>query len=314
MLAGAVLCGSVWASEPVRVVLGWVDQAQFAGHYMAMDKGFYAEAGLDVTIVPGGPDVVPLDLLRSGEADFATVMLSAAIGTQDDLRLLAQVVNRSNFMLVAWRNGRDGSRLIEQPSDLNGCRITLWPGFRPPYDSFLAQQQVQAEVLPQYETLSLFLYRGADACSAMTYNGYHQLVQNAVPPEEMISFTLADYGIVLAEDGLYALRETCRNNPEMCRAFAEATLKGWSYARDHREEALDAVMKRVEKAHSRLNNRSHMNWMLDTILESIFPQSDDDWVFGELTQQHYLQSARALGISRTTADYQALTGGDDGKD
>ena len=102
---------------------------------MALAKGFYAQEGLDVRILRGGPDVRVSELLRSGKADFTTFMLSSAMEEHAKglpLVHLTQVVNRSNFLLVAWRNPTEGVT-IDKLSDLNGCNVTVWlQDFRAP--------------------------------------------------------------------------------------------------------------------------------------------------------------------------------------
>ena len=64
-----VLAGGAHAADEVTLQLKWVAQAQFAGYYVAKDKGFYEDADLDVTIKPGGPDIAPEQVIAGGGAD-----------------------------------------------------------------------------------------------------------------------------------------------------------------------------------------------------------------------------------------------------
>jgi NitT/TauT family transport system substrate-binding protein len=73
----------------------------------------------------------------------------------------------------------------------------------------------------------------------------------------------------------------------------EATLEGWEYAREHPEEALDMVMKYVERAHVP-TNRGHMRWMLEALLPRIFPESPDLWEPGVLSPEDYRRATEAL--------------------
>ncbi|MFA6293702.1 MAG: ABC transporter substrate-binding protein [Victivallales bacterium] len=281
--------GSAQNLEPATVTLHWQHQSQFAGYYMAHAKGFYSQEGLDVSIMRGGPDVRVGESLRSGKTDFASFMLSSALEERANglpLVDLAQVVNRSNFLLVAWRNPAEGV-YINDLSDLNGRRITVWQeDFRAPYLALFASKGVHPVILPQYYTLSLFLHRGAAACSVMRYNEYHTLRQNGLQDKDIRIFSLHELGIRLPEDGIYCLDETWRQRPETCRKFVRASLKGWMYARDHEEETLNEVMKYVRKENLP-TNRMHMKWMLREILASIFPEKGDDWVFGKLSRSTY---------------------------
>jgi len=282
----------------VSLVLQWNHQSQFAGYYMALEKGFYRQAGLAVSIRRGGSDVRPGRLLADGRADFCTAMLPTALEMRQSglpLVLLAQVVNRGNFLLVAWQQP-DGpaAASIRQPEDLTGRRVTVWSqDFRTPYQAFFRAWGSRPEILPQYYTLSLFLHHGAAACAAMRYNEYHTLLQNGVLPEQLTVFNLWEMGVNMPEDGLYCLAETWRQRPRECRAFARASLRGWRYARDHREETLDVVMRYIHQE-KLPTNRPHMAWMLDEILKSIFPDADDPWVFGVLDRAVYRRTTQLL--------------------
>ncbi len=282
--------------EPVGLALHWQHQAQFAGYYMALAKGFYAAEGLDVRIHRGGPDVQPETLLAAGEADFASMMLCTALERIADgkpLVHLSQIVNRSNFLLTAWREPPEGGP-IREPSDLDGRRVTIWrEAFLAPFQAFFERHGVEPVILPQYNTLSLFLHRGAVACSAMRYNEYHTLLQRGVAEEELTVFPLETHGVRMPEDGLYCLRETWARRPEVCRAFVRASLEGWRYARDHEEETLDTVMGYVT-LDQLPTNRSHMRWMLREIIASVFPGPDGVWETGRLARQDYDATVDAL--------------------
>ena len=95
------------AATPLKLMLLWTPQAQFAGYYLARDKGFYAQAGLDVSILHGGPQAQPEQALKSGKADVALLWLSAALRTQtphQPLVNIGQIVHRSGLALVARKS------------------------------------------------------------------------------------------------------------------------------------------------------------------------------------------------------------------
>ncbi|NLV23961.1 MAG: ABC transporter substrate-binding protein [Deltaproteobacteria bacterium] len=292
------------AAEPVRLVLQWQHQSQFAGYYMALEKGFYRAENLDVTLIPGGAHVDPLRMIRDGQADFCTTMLSSVLGRHDrnEFVLLQQVLNRSNLTLVAWKKGRHGIDSIAAPSDLDQRRITLWDGFRPPYEAFFRRYGIDPVIIPQYYSFSLFLHRGADACCAMRYNEYHSLIQHGLRDEELTVFDFHELGVDLPEDGLFAVAETWRRRLSVCDAFVRASMKGWQYARDHRRETLDVVMRYVEEARLPAN-RPHMEWMLDTILQAVFPATDAGWIPGQLTEERYRKAVSILGLEGSEPAY-----------
>ncbi len=296
-------CISVKAADtatprPLRLVMHWDHQSQFAGYYMALDKGFYAEEGLDVSIIRGGPDVRSCETVAEGGAEFCVSMLSTAIEKRAlglPMVGIAQVVNRCNFQVVAWKKP-DAVKgvVIQRPDQLSGRKVTVWEeDFRLPYEAFFESTGASPKLVPQYYTLSLFMNRGVDACATMHYNEYHWLLQHGVQEEDITVFPLWQYGVDLPEDGIYTTEEFLRENPALCRAFVRATLRGWEYARDYREETLDSVMQRVNEA-KLPTNRPHMSWMLNVILESIFPPTEDSWTFGKLNKRQYERASRIL--------------------
>lgn len=279
-------------AKPFTLILLWMPQAQFTGYYVALDKGFYRDYGLDVRIIRGGPDRDGLAYLEKGEADFAVMFLSGALSGRDKgipVVHLGQVVNQSNLMLVGWKDAG-----INDPRSLDGRRVSLWGGaFQADFKSFFASLGVQPRIIPQYYSVNLFLARGVDVCSVMYYNEYHTLFQAGVDESELTSLFMKDFGCGFPEDGIYCLEDTLRTRPEESAAFVAASLAGWEYAAAHREEALDIVMKYVEAANLP-TNRAHMRWMLDKILPTIIPGETGSWEFGRLSPEDYRRTVETL--------------------
>ena len=277
---------------PATLMLLWTPQSQFAGYYVALDKGFYKQHGLDVTLVRGGPDRDQVEYLKNRKADFAILWLTTALAARENgepVIHLGQVINRSNLALVGWKD-----RGIRTIKDLDKRKISLWGGyFRPAFMSFFRANGVKPDILLQNYSINLFLRHGVDACSVMRYNEYHVLYQSGFEQDELTTFFLSDFDCSLPEDGIYCLEETFRKKPEVCRAIMEASLEGWRYAAEHREEALDIVMKEVREGHVP-TNRSHMRWMLNTMLDSIFPAKPGDWRVGILSGDAYRKTAKML--------------------
>lgn len=289
-------CDPTKPLKPVSLALHWQHQAQFAGYYMALAKGFYNKEGIDLRLIKGGPNVHVGQLVNSRQADFGSLMLSQAIGDRTNgipLVHLAQVVNRSNFLLMAWRKTQD-NQTINALTDLAGRKVTIWAqDFRAPYLAMFAAHSIQPVVLPQYGTFSLFLYRGADAFAGMRYNEYHALLQSGILDKDISVFPLKDNGVNMPEDGLYCLADTWKRMPKVSAAFVRASMNGWRYARDHKEETLDVVMNYVN-TDNLPTNRPHMSWMLNEIIDSIFPGKNDTWIKGQLSRAAYDDTINVL--------------------
>lgn len=270
---------------PATLILQWTHQAQFAGYYMALEKGIYAAHGLDVTILRGGPDRDQVAYLLDGRADFATRWLASALADAASgapIKHIAQIINRSNLVLVAWKDSG-----IAKVSDLDGRRVGVWEGqFRPPFVTFFRAHGIAPVIVQQNYSINLFLRRGVDACSAMYYNEYHMLYQAGVDMDELLVFPLACDERPFPEDGIYCMRETFEKKPEACRAMAKASIMGWRYAAEHPEEAIDVVIRYAREAKVPAN-RPHTRWMLDAMLDSIFPGQPAAWTAGILSPEAY---------------------------
>ena len=242
-------------TDEVRLQLKWVTQAQFAGYYVAQDKGFYEEEGLDVTILPGGPDIAPTQVLAGGGADVVVEWMPAALSAREKglpMVNIAQPFKASGMMLTCW-----GDVGIEEPADLADRTLGVWFfGNEFPFMSWMSQLGISTdgrsesgvEVLKQGFNVDPLLQRQADCISTMTYNEYWQVIDAGISPEELVTFQYEDQGVATLEDGLYVLGENLED-PEfedrMVR-FVRASMKGWKYAEENPDEAAEIVLENDE--------------------------------------------------------------------
>ena len=201
---------------------------------------------------------------------------------------VCQVVNRSNLLLIAHRDK------VKDRDDLDGARVSLWgSSFQAAYIGFFEAADVKPRILPQYYSVNLFLLGGADGCAAMEYNEYETIVQSGVDPGDLTVFSLQKSGFGFPEDGVYTTARTAQRDPELCRAFAEATLEGWAYCRDQPEEAVASVMGHARDAHVP-TNAVHQRWMLDHILAAVYPAGTDAWEPGVLSRADYERTCAVM--------------------
>src|SRR5881392_3455422 len=93
--------------DKVTLQLKWVTQAQFAGYYAAKARGYYDQAGLDVKIKVGGPDIIPEQAVAGGQAQFGLDWLPSLMSARDQgtkLINIAQVFTRSGMTEITWKN------------------------------------------------------------------------------------------------------------------------------------------------------------------------------------------------------------------
>jgi NitT/TauT family transport system substrate-binding protein len=296
LVATPSVCGETL--KRVTFLPQWLPQAQFAGYYAAREKGIYKKYGIDLVILPGGPDNPSADMLSKGKVDFTTMFLSSAIQKRADgvkLVNIGQIVQRSGFMLVARKSSG-----ILSPNDLNGKRVSLWSDFQLQALAFFRKYHLDVKIVPQTFTVNLFLRGGVDAASAMWYNEYHTILNAGLDEDELTAFFFDRYGLNFPEDGIYCLEETLKKDRDLCRAFLQATLEGWEYAFAYPEEALDIVMKYVNDAHVG-TNRVHQKWMLEKMKYLIRPPDMKNPV-GVLMQDGYNLVAGELRLKGMIKD------------
>ena len=289
------------ALTPVRFIPHWIPQAQFAGYYVALEKGFYREAGLDVTILRGGPQSPALTLLEKGEAEFGTSFMSSALVKRDQgapLVNIAQMGQRSALLLVAR-----ASSGIKAARDLDGRKVGVWQDFRAQPIAFFKKSSVKPEVIPQGSTINMFLRGAIDAISAMSYNEYHLLLNAGLDPEDLTVFSYDQSGLNFPEDGLYCTKDTLDRQRPVCERFVKATVEGWQYAFDHPGEAMKIIMQAADEAHTG-TNFAHQRWMLEKMADLMRPREGhpmgwmspaDYWTAAyELTEQGVIRLAPSL--------------------
>jgi len=238
------------AKDKVVLQLKWVTQAQFAGYYVAQDKGFYDEVDLDVEIKPGGPDIAPPQVIAGGGADVIIDWMPSALASREKgvpLVNIAQPFKRSGMMLTCRKDSG-----IETPEDFRGKTLGVWFfGNEYPFLSWMSQLGIPTDggedgvtVLKQGFNVDPILQKQADCISTMTYNEYWQIIDAGMTPEELIVFKYEDQGVSTMEDGLYVI-ESKLKEPEfvdVMARFVKASMKGWDYARAHPEEAAMIVL------------------------------------------------------------------------
>jgi len=250
-LALSTLSTSVQAADPLTLQLKWVTQAQFGGYYVALDKGFYEEEGLDMTIKPGGPDIAPPQVIAGGGADVIVEWMPAALASREKglpLVNIGQIFNKSGMMLTCLKSSG-----IEEPMDVVGKTLGVWFfGNEYPFLAWMSKLGIATDgseggvtVLKQGFNVDPIFQGQADCVSTMNYNEYGQVLDGGLTPEELTVFSYEDQGVAMLEDGLYTTEDKLAD-PEMVdklARFLKASVKGWKWAAEHPEEAAEIVLE-----------------------------------------------------------------------
>ena len=239
----------------------WTAQAQFAGYYVAKEKGFYDEEGVDVQIVHPNATQSSMERIKSNRSHATTLQLMQALEMTDHgvpmVNLLQTSMN--NALVIVSRWGKN-------PLDQKGDKVAIWQaGFTQLAEVVMEELQMNYKWITAASSVSLYLAGAVDACVAMSYNEYYQICQAGFSIGEDNIYRFSEHGYNVQEDGLYVTREYYKKHKDQADKFARASRRGWEYAASHPEEALDIVMDYVDRNHI-ATNRIIQGLMLKEIL------------------------------------------------
>jgi NitT/TauT family transport system substrate-binding protein len=266
--------------DKVSVQLKWVPQAQFAGYYAALKKGFYRKAGLDVTIKPGGPDIIPEQVVASGQAQFGLDWLPSLLAARDkgtDLVNIAQVFARSGMTQLTWKSSG-----IDSIAEMRGKKVANWLGGNE-FELFAAltkngidpQDSGDVTIVQQPFDMNLFLQGQVDSASAMTYNELAQVLEVKNPDTGKL-YTLADLNVLrmeavgtgMLEDGIFVQGSWIKSkaNQAIAVKFLKATFQGWIWCRDHWKACVNITLEAGPTL-----PRGHQTWQMNEINKLVWP-------------------------------------------
>jgi NitT/TauT family transport system substrate-binding protein len=264
----------------VTLQLKWVTQAQFAGYYAAKAKGYYKQAGLDVNIKVGGPDITPETVVAGGQAEFGLDWLPSLLAIRDQgtkLVNIAQVFTRSGMTEITWKDTG-----INSIAKMRDKKVGNWLGGNQ-YELFAALVRAGMDpnrnkgvtVVKQPFDMGLFLNRQIDAASAMTYNELAQVLESKNPKtgkltklSELNVIKMQGIGTGMLEDGVFTTESWIKDpaHQAIAKKFLAASFKGWAYCRDHVKDCVNIVL-----AQGPTLLRMHQTWQMNEINALIWP-------------------------------------------
>lgn len=251
-------------SQTITFAPQWTPQAQFAGFYMALEKGYYENEGLDVTILHPGINSIatPARMLIDGVAQIAGQQLIQAIVERSDgmpLVNVMQLTQQSGLWCVS-RNP------ISKPEDMDGMKIGRWKaGYSEFCDMLESYKGIRVNWVPFINGINLYVFGAVEATLCYSFSEFIsiELAMGKIPEENILKFS--DFGYECPEDGLYVTQEYYEANKETIEKFVRASKKGWNYVREHRKEAVELSMRYCRDNHIE-TNWAHQSMMLDGYL------------------------------------------------
>jgi NitT/TauT family transport system substrate-binding protein len=264
----------------VRLQLQWVAQSQFAGYYAALGEGYYADEGLDVTILEGAPDIVPQQVCVNGGAEFCLAWVPKALESREagaDLVNIGQVFQRSGTLEVSFVDAG-----ITSVEDLRGKRVGVWD-FGNEHEVFAALRAAGIDpnnpddvtIRIQPFDMTLLLTGEIDAAEAMTYNEYAQVLEQVNPetgelyqPEDLNVINFNDVGTAMLQDAVWTTGAWLgeEGNEDVAVRFLRASFRGWVFCRDNFDECVQHVLNAGPTL-----GEGHMRWQLNEVNALIWP-------------------------------------------
>src|SRR5437016_3656473 len=283
------------APDKVTLQLKWVTQAQFAGYYAAKQKGLYGAEQLDVTIRPGGLDIVPERVVADGGAQFGLDWLPSLLSAREQgapLVNIAQLFAYSGMRELAFKASG-----IKGAGDLRGRKVAVWFGgnefaLLATLEQYRIDPQKDVTLVQQPFDMNLL---------------YKQVLDAGVKPEDLIVIDFNKEGTAMLEDGVFVKADYLKaaKNWDVAARFVRASLKGWEFCRDKPAECVDIVLKE-----SPALGRPHQTWMMAEINKLIWGPPRPTTPLGKMDPAAFKRTANIalkFGVIKKPANASAYT-------
>jgi len=317
-VAGLTTAGSAAPARQqltkVTLQLKWVAQAQFAGYYAAKTNGYYRQMGLDVNIRPGGPDIIPEQVVAGGQAQFGLDWLPSLMSSRDkgvDLVNIAQVFQRSGLTLISWKDSG-----LNSVGKLKGKTVANWLGGNE-YEVYAALvkngmdpvHNKGVKIFQQPFDMNFFMKRQVDAASAMTYNELAQVLETKNPKTKKLT-KLSDLNVIpmqkvgtgMLEDGVFTTGKWIKDksHQELAKKFLAASFEGWAYCRTHLQDCTNIVL-----SYGPALPKGHQRWMMNEINALVWPSPKGIGIMDKASYTRTAQIAKKFAKLKKTPGPEA---------
>ncbi|WP_255604564.1 ABC transporter substrate-binding protein [Oscillochloris sp. ZM17-4] len=300
--------------DKVTLQLKWVAQAQFAGYFAALEQGYYKDENLDVTIQNGGPDIVPEQVVASGQAQFGIDWMASLLATRETgapLVNIAQVYTRAGMRALSWKESN-----ITSPADFKGKKVAVWFGgneynLLATLSKYSINKDSDLTLVQQPFDMNLLLNKEVDAAAAMTYNELYQVLSAGHTIDELNILDYNAEGTAMPEDGIFVSADWLNadaKNKDIAARFLRASFKGWAYCRDNVDACVDYVLKQDSGG---VMTKEAQKWQMDEVNKLIWGDPiDPNTKIGYLTPELFTfaaDTALSFGVIKQAASPDAYT-------
>lgn len=275
----------------INLRLQWFPHSQFAGYIIAKEKGYYNEYGLDVNILPAGPDLKPQVTVASGTDDIGVAVPNQIIAAQSNgvpLVIIAQLFQDSpNRYILKKENS------IGELSDLKGKKVGLWlGGDEVEFIAMLKSQGMSkedVELIPQAFSVVPFI-EDQYVCSQVTlYGEMNFLAIQGWTKDKLQVLSPKDYNSAILGDLLFCKKDYLEENKETVTKFLEASIKGWQFCIEQPEEALKIILD-----YNKELSKDEQKLVMKSVIELITTGDAKEYGIGYINPKHLENAERIL--------------------
>jgi len=278
--------------------LKWLPQNQFAGYYVALAKGYYRDAGIDLTINPGGPNLLTENLIATGADTFGVSggTESVMAAREKALPIVAVGIGHqvTPFVFITRKDGP-----VKTVQDFEGKKVTAWfTGANLVLKAMLTSKGIdlgKVSLTPQQVSFTPFVNGDVDVATATLYSDV-AAVEKRLGPDSLRIFNPEDYGISIPRDTVIVSETTAKTDPKLVENFLRASIRGWQYARLHPDDAVDIVLK-VAPTLDRATERASLDVILKLMAAGSASKHGLLWI----------DMSRVKGTAEFLLKYGALT-------
>ncbi len=246
---------AVQPRETATLRLDWVVNGKLAPFYVAKEKGYYAEEGIDADVLEGGGSGKTVAVVGSGADTFGFADAGAIIrlvGEDVPVQIVADILQKNPMGIFYLESAG-----IHAPKNLEGKTLSVVPSgsVSPILPAFLTLNgvdvakvnvlSVDAGAAPAALVQGKMDALGGELVDLITAQGFE-------PDQRFGSLMFADYGINLLSHGIIANLKTIQEKPDLVRRFVRASLRGWAYAAEQPDEAAEIVYRQFPKTNKDL--------------------------------------------------------------
>ncbi|HCB99859.1 MAG TPA: myristoyl transferase [Ruminococcaceae bacterium] len=281
--------GSSKALTKVNLQIKWLPQSQFMGYYVAQQKGYFKQEGLDVNIISGGSDIIPEQQVNNGVANIGVTWTSSLMKYQEkgwNLKEISQTFQKSGMLLVSKKSSN-----INSVADLKGKKVSSWFGGNE-YELYalLGKNNLNKDkdvtLVQQDFTMNQLISGQVNAAQAMTYNEYGLLLENGLKDSDINTIDMNNAGVAMLEDCLFVKSDWASKNKETLVKFLKAANKGWADACDDPDSAGSYIYTKNKSV-----SLAHQKYMAEQVAKLVETSDIDESKIGYMDNGKIQQTA-----------------------